>query len=113
MNTLEYSELHPSDSFIETQFFTSLRKLLEQCLYTEFSWRDLHVPTSKRLRTQLSAIINLVKYLEGEQIKIFNELNGPVRQNIYNIIESGFVAILEENLYSSHGLLTYLLSVLF
>lgn len=75
---LDYPELHQPDSFTEMQFFLALRKLMEQCLYTEFSWRDLHMPTAKRLRIQLSALINLVKYLEGEQIKVFNELNGPV-----------------------------------
>jgi Nuf2 family len=77
--TLEYPELHPPESFMEMHFFLALRQLMEQCLYSEFSWRDLHVPTAPRLRIQLSALINLVKYLEGEQLKIFNELNGPVR----------------------------------
>ena len=75
---LDFPELHKPESFTEMQFFLALRKLISQCLYNEFSWRDLHLPTSKRLRIQLSAVINLVKYLEGEQIKIFNELNGPV-----------------------------------
>jgi Nuf2 family len=79
VTTLEYPELHPPESFMEMQFFLALRQLMERCMYSEFSWRDLHVPTSSRLRIQLSALINLVKYLEGEQLKIFNELNGPVR----------------------------------
>lgn len=74
--------MHLTDSFFEMEFFLAVRTLMEQCCYTEFSWRDLYTPSSKRLRIQLSAIINLIKYLEGEQIKIFNELNGPVRNII-------------------------------
>lgn len=79
VDTLDHPELHPPESFMEMHFFIALRQLMAQCLYSEFSWRDLHAPTATRLRIQLSALINLVKYLEGEQLKIFNELNGPVR----------------------------------
>ena len=46
--------------------------------YASFSWRDLHCPTPKRLRYQLSAIINLAKYRE-EQLRVYAELNEPVR----------------------------------
>jgi Nuf2 family len=83
----EYPDLHQPESFTEMQFFLALRQLMEQCLYNEFSWRDLHMPTAKRLRIQLSALINLVKYLEGEQLKLFNELNGPVRDKTQTLVQ--------------------------
>lgn len=81
--SLEFPELHAQDSFAEMLFFIALRQLMEQCMYNEFSWRDLHAPNSKRLRIQLSALINLVKYFQGDPIKIFNELNGPVSFHVF------------------------------
>jgi hypothetical protein len=77
---MPYPEIHLADTYryTEYEFYTTLRGLMESCRYTEFSWRDLNAPTSKRLRVQLSAVINLVKYLKGEQLKVYAELNEPV-----------------------------------
>ena len=74
--TLPFPELH--QDFTEMQFYTCLRDLMTCAGYATFSWRDLHVPTPKRLRYQLSAIINLAKFRE-EQLKVYQELNEPVR----------------------------------
>ena len=69
-----YPELH--QEFNELQFYTCLRDLMTMAGYASFSWRDIHCPTSKRLRYQLSAIINLAKYRE-EQLRVYAELNEP------------------------------------
>jgi Nuf2 family len=74
--TKPFPELH--QEFTELQFFTNLRDLMTTAGYASFSWRDLHCPTTKRLRYQLSAIINLAKYRE-EQLRVYAELNEPVR----------------------------------
>ena len=75
-----YPELH--QEFSELQFYTCLRDLLTLSGYASFSWRDIHCPTAKRLRYQLSAIINLAKYRE-DQLRVYAELNEPVRTRIY------------------------------
>lgn len=69
-----YPELH--QEFNEMQFYTCLRDLMTMAGYASFSWRDIHCPTPKRLRYQLSAIINLAKYRE-EQLRVYAELNEP------------------------------------
>ncbi|KAL3914608.1 MAG: hypothetical protein SGARI_000033 [Bacillariaceae sp.] len=53
-----------------------MRKLMKTCGVVDFSWKDLHYPTAKRLRCQLSALINFAKFRE-EQLPIFNEMNEP------------------------------------
>lgn len=52
--------------------------MLETAGYTNFSWRDLHAPTAKRLRYQLSAIINLAKFRD-DFIWVLEGLNEQVR----------------------------------
>merc|ERR1712224_388998 len=64
------AELH--DNFVDMLFFKELRKLMYTCGIVDFSWKDLHVPTSKHLRCQLSAAINMAKFRE-EQLKIYAE----------------------------------------
>lgn len=80
---LTHGELH--QEFSELAFFQALRECLSTCGYTDFSWRDLYAPTSKRLRHQLSAIINLAKFRE-EQIKVYGELNEPVRYCVTTVM---------------------------
>lgn len=80
--TMPYPELHQASTFNELQFYTCLRDFLAQAGYPNFSWRDLHVPTPKRLRFQLSAIINMAKFRE-EQLQIYQELIQPVRPFLY------------------------------
>ncbi|KAL3784511.1 hypothetical protein ACHAWO_003217 [Cyclotella atomus] len=58
---------HPQlykDAFVETKFFCQLQKLFRICGYDEFGLRDLAAPTGRRLRKQLSALINYMKYRE-------------------------------------------------
>jgi hypothetical protein len=74
--TMPYPELH--QDFGDLQFYTCLRDLFTDAGYDTFSWRDLHAPTPKRLRIQLSAIINMAKFRE-EQLQMYRELNEPVR----------------------------------
>lgn len=58
---------HPTlykDALVETKFFCLLQKLFRICGYDEFGLRDLAAPTGRRLRKQLSALINYMKYRE-------------------------------------------------
>jgi hypothetical protein len=81
--TMPYSSLH--QDFGEVKFFRALRDCMMTTGLPDFSWRDLHVPTAKRLRYQLSAVINLAKFRE-EQLRVYAELNEPVRILLYCII---------------------------
>jgi len=83
----DYPDLHSSESFNEFTFFTELSNLMEICGYYDFSWRDLHAPESKRLRLQLSAVLNLAKFRE-EQLKVYAELNEPVRTYFSDIFRA-------------------------
>eukprot|EP00529_Nitzschia_sp_RCC80_P023776 CAMPEP_0113487190 /NCGR_PEP_ID=MMETSP0014_2-20120614/25381_1 /TAXON_ID=2857 /ORGANISM="Nitzschia sp." /LENGTH=466 /DNA_ID=CAMNT_0000380879 /DNA_START=8 /DNA_END=1408 /DNA_ORIENTATION=+ /assembly_acc=CAM_ASM_000159 len=74
---LEHSkDLHDPDQFIELLFFKQLQQLLKTCGVVDFSWKDLHYPMPKRLRIQLSAIINMAKFRE-DQLKIYAEIAQP------------------------------------
>jgi Nuf2 family len=75
VGALPYPSLH--HDFTDLNLFLALKHLFATCGYGKFSWRDLHAPTLKRLRNQLSAVINLAKFRE-EQLKVYAELNGPV-----------------------------------
>jgi Nuf2 family len=75
INSLPYPELHQDVS--EMQFYCYLRDMLKVAGYANFSWRDLHNPTPKRLQYQLSAIFNLAKHRE-DQLLLYKELNEPV-----------------------------------
>jgi len=72
---MPFEQLH--EDFGDLKFFLALQDLFQTCGYNEFSWRDLYAPTFKRLRLQLSAVINLAKFRE-EQLKVYAELNEPV-----------------------------------
>lgn len=75
---LPYSDvLHPPESFTELRFYTALRNFMETCGYDCFSWRDLYAPVKKRLQNQLSAVINMAKFREG-QLQLYQELNEGV-----------------------------------
>ena len=80
----EEAELH--ENFVDVLFFQELRKLMKTCGVVDFSWKDLLVPTSKRLRCQLSATINMAKFRE-EQLKIYAELNEPRHQLLVTLEE--------------------------
>lgn len=70
------NELELHEDFLDVLFFKEMRKLMKTCGVVDFSWKDLHYPTAKRLRCQLSALINFAKFRE-EQLPIFNEMNEP------------------------------------
>lgn len=55
---------------------------METCGFYDFGWKDLICPTPKRFRDQLSAAINMFKFRE-DQLKIYAELNEPVRCRAY------------------------------
>jgi len=77
IESLRFSELYNADGFSDIKYFQYLRKCLKTCGVYDFGWKDLHMPNSKRLRQQLSALINLVKF-RAEQLQILAELNEPV-----------------------------------
>lgn len=80
----EEAELH--ENFVDVLFFKEMRKLMYTCGIVDFSLKDIHVPTSKRLRCQLSATINMAKFRE-EQLKIYAELNEPRHQLLVTLEE--------------------------
>mmetsp|Transcript_51113 Transcript_51113/g.105136 ORF Transcript_51113/g.105136 Transcript_51113/m.105136 type:complete len:462 (+) Transcript_51113:70-1455(+) len=80
----EETELH--ENFVDMLFFKEMRKMMNTCGIVDFSWKDIHVPTSKRLRCQLSAAINMAKFRE-EQLKIYAELNEPRHQLLMTLEE--------------------------
>lgn len=71
-----FPQLH--EDFSDLKFYRSLRKCMKTCGVHDFGWKDLHAPTAKRFRCQLSAAINMAKFRE-DQLKLYAELNEPVR----------------------------------
>ncbi|KAL3773512.1 hypothetical protein ACHAW5_000998 [Stephanodiscus triporus] len=61
--SLSHPELY-RDALPETMFFCLLSRQLRICGYDDFGFRDLAMPQAKRLRRQLSALINFLKYRE-------------------------------------------------
>ena len=84
LDGLKYGDLH--DEVTDVLFFQELRKCLTTCCVYDFSWKDLRNPTAKRLRVQLSAIINMAKFRE-EQLKVYSELNEPRTTLLYTLEE--------------------------
>jgi kinetochore protein Nuf2 len=76
-------ELH--DDFVDMLFFKEMRHFMKTCGITDFSWKDFHYPTAKRLRCQLSAIINMAKFRE-EQLLLYEQLNEP-RTELLEVLE--------------------------
>lgn len=74
---LKFPSLH--QDFGDVFFFRTLRQVLSAAGYHSFSLSDVHAPNPKRLRVQLSALINLAKFRE-EQLELLEQLNEPVRQ---------------------------------
>mmetsp|Transcript_36646 Transcript_36646/g.56091 ORF Transcript_36646/g.56091 Transcript_36646/m.56091 type:complete len:352 (+) Transcript_36646:233-1288(+) len=48
-------------------------KLMKICGVHDFGWRDLHAPSGKRFKRQLSGAINLMKFLEDRR-QLYEEL---------------------------------------
>jgi hypothetical protein len=74
--TMPHPSLH--QDFGEVNFFLALRNFMTMIGFPNFSLRDLNVPTGKRLRIQLSAVINFAKFRD-EQLKAYVKLSEPVR----------------------------------
>mmetsp|Transcript_13094 Transcript_13094/g.36237 ORF Transcript_13094/g.36237 Transcript_13094/m.36237 type:complete len:463 (+) Transcript_13094:2-1390(+) len=69
--------------------FRALSRLMVIAGYNHFSMRDLYAPNNKRLRHQLSAILNMAKYRE-EQLKFYSELCEP-RKELIEALEEAHV----------------------
>jgi hypothetical protein len=72
---MRYPEVH--EDLSDMKFYLSLRTCMETCGLHDFGWKDLHAPTAKRFRVQLSAIINLAKFRE-EHLTLYSDLNSEV-----------------------------------
>ncbi|OWZ12969.1 Kinetochore protein NUF2 [Phytophthora megakarya] len=70
--TLHFPELH-SESAPELTFYRTAQRLLVACGVDDFGLRDVLHPTPKRVRRQLSALINFAKFRE-ERLAAFSEI---------------------------------------
>lgn len=61
----EYMEIIPADTRNLIGFYGSLRKLMNSCGITDFSFQDLYRPTYDRLVKIFSYIINFVRFRES------------------------------------------------
>jgi chromosome segregation ATPase len=69
---LIYPTLH-EDSIPQINFLRACQKMMETCGIVDFSIRDFIEPSAKRLRRQLSGIINFAKFRE-ERMVLFNDI---------------------------------------
>ncbi|EGZ05386.1 hypothetical protein PHYSODRAFT_534042 [Phytophthora sojae] len=70
--TLSFPELH-AESVPELTFYRTAQRLLAACGVDDFGLRDVLHPTPKRVRRQLSALINFAKFRE-ERLAAFGEV---------------------------------------
>uniref|UniRef100_A0A7S0CD28 Kinetochore protein Nuf2 N-terminal domain-containing protein n=1 Tax=Proboscia inermis TaxID=420281 RepID=A0A7S0CD28_9STRA len=73
IESLPFPDLHV-DSAGELKFIKCSMKLMKSCGIHDFGIKDLHAPTAKRLRRQLSAAINLMRYKE-DKINVYTMLH--------------------------------------
>jgi len=73
LNALSFPELH-EDSIPELAFVRACAKMMAICGIPDFGLRDVTNPNSKRLRRQLSGVINFAKFRE-ERLQMYGELN--------------------------------------
>jgi kinetochore protein Nuf2 len=71
----EYMEVFPPDARNLIGFYASLRKLLNACGITDFSFQDLYRPTHDRLVKIFSYIINFVRFRESQTAVIDEHYN--------------------------------------
>ena len=81
LNSLNYPELH-DDSVPRLNSYRACGKMMELCGIQDFTIKDFIAPTAKRVRRQLSGIINFAKF-RGEKQNLLNELGG-VRMDLLN-----------------------------
>ena len=70
---LNFPELH-EDSIPELAYMRAADKMMKICGIMDFGLRDITNPNNKRLRRQLSGIINFAKFRE-ERLQMYGELN--------------------------------------
>lgn len=80
----DYPELH-EEHLIDVLFYRELSKCMRVVGIYDFSWKDLHQPTAKRFRCQMSAILNMAKFRE-EQLRKYYELMEP-RNELVNALQ--------------------------
>ena len=73
LNSLNYPELH-DDSVPRLNSFRACGKMMELCGIQDFTLKDFITPTAKRVRRQLSGIINFAKF-RGEKQNILTDLS--------------------------------------
>eukprot|EP00934_Nitzschia_sp_Nitz4_P003114 Nitzschia sp. Nitz4//scaffold125_size66327//42069//43472//NITZ4_006134-RA/size66327-processed-gene-0.31-mRNA-1//-1//CDS//3329534622//3104//frame0 len=71
-----FPDLHDASPLLDVLFFRELSRCMRVVGVYDFSWKDLHNPTAKRFRCQMSAIINMAKFRE-EQLRKYYELMEP------------------------------------
>ena len=81
LNSLNYPELH-DDSVPRLNSYRACGKMMELCGVQDFTIKDFITPTAKRVRRQLSGIINFAKF-RGEKQNILTDLSG-VREDLLN-----------------------------
>ena len=72
LNKLTYPELH-EESIHQINSFRACQKMLEVCGISDFTIKDFMTPNAKRLRKQLSGILNFGKFRE-ERYTLLTEL---------------------------------------
>ena len=74
LQSLNYPELH-EDSVSELAHFRAIHRMMEACGVHDFSVMDMLAPNHKRLKRQLSAVINFAKFRE-EQVAKYEATQG-------------------------------------
>jgi kinetochore protein Nuf2 len=71
----EYMDIIPNEARNLMGFYISLRKLLNECGITDFSFQDLYKPTHDRMVKIFSYIINFVRFRESQTAVIDQHFN--------------------------------------
>jgi kinetochore protein Nuf2 len=71
----EYMDIIPNEARNLMGFYISLRKLLNECGITDFSFQDLYKPTHDRMVKIFSYIINFVRFRESQTAVIDEHFN--------------------------------------
>jgi kinetochore protein Nuf2 len=83
LGCLNYPELH-EESIPELATFRAVSKMTSICGIHDFSMRDITDPDPKRLRRQLSGVINFAKFRE-ERFMMYTELTAKTDDLVINI----------------------------
>lgn len=79
LQNINYPELH-DHSIPKINFLNVCKKMMEMCEIHDFTMKDLMAPSQKRLRRQLSGIINFCKFRE-ERLILLSDLSAT-RDNL-------------------------------